>query len=331
MKIVIDSAIPYIEGVFEPFAEVVYCLGGEITPRVVADADAMIIRTRTKCDQYLLAGSKVKHIATATIGFDHIDLDYCHTNNIKVTSAAGCNARAVLHWFGAVMIYLSQVQGWQPSQKRLGVVGVGNVGRVIKEYGSHWGFEVVCCDPPRAEAEGIGEFKSLEEVARTSDFLTLHTPLNDSTFHLIDSSILSLMPRGGVVINGSRGEVIDSVALKDSHLDFVLDVWENEPDIDRELLSKSLLATHHIAGYSKQGKANGTAIVVRDIAQTFNLEIENWYPDVERITPRMVSWEELNIHIKEHMDIESHSKILKARGAEFEQLRNNYEYRDEKF
>ncbi|MFR9594228.1 MAG: 4-phosphoerythronate dehydrogenase, partial [Rikenellaceae bacterium] len=138
MKIVIDSAIPYINGVFEPFAEVVYCLGADITHDMVVDADALIIRTRTKCNKALLEGSAVKHIATATIGFDHIDLEYCATNNIEVTSAAGCNARAVLHWMAGVLAHLSQTQGWTPEQKRVGIVGVGNVGRLIKEYLEAW-------------------------------------------------------------------------------------------------------------------------------------------------------------------------------------------------
>ncbi len=331
MKIIIDSAIPYIKGVFEPFAEVIYCLGDEITPQMVSSADALIIRTRTICNESLLSGSQVKHIATATIGFDHIDLDYCQTNGIKVTSAAGCNARAVLHWIGATLALLSDTQGWTPSQKRIGVVGVGNVGLLIKEYCQVWGFEVLCCDPPRKEAEGIEEFMSLEEVASKVDILTLHTPLNTSTYHFINKKILDILPSGATLINASRGDVVDSEALKASTVDCVLDVWEGEPTIDPALLDKSLLATYHIAGYSKQGKANGSAIVVADIAESFSLPIENWYPDVEKIEPRVVTWEEIKGSIIEHMDIVAESKKLKGDVAKFEHLRNNYNYRDEKF
>ncbi len=331
MKIIIDSAIPYIKGVFEPFAQVVYCLGANITPQMVVDADALIIRTRTKCDKRLLEGSSVRHIATATIGFDHIDLDYCAKNNIKVTTAAGCNARAVLHWMGATLTFLSETQGWKPAQKCVGVVGVGNVGRLIKEYCEAWGFRVVCCDPPRAKAEGISEFRSLEEVAAAADILTLHTPLNDSTFHFINKRILELMPSGAVVINASRGEVVDTEDLLSSVVDCALDVWEGEPNINSQLLSKSLLATYHIAGYSKQGKANGSAIVVEDIARSFSLPIQGWYPAVERVTPRVISWEELKGMIPKHMDIVSESKLLKSKVVDFEDLRNNYNYRDEKF
>ncbi len=331
MKIVIDSAIPYIKGVFEPFAQVTYCLGSEITPEVVVDADALIIRTRTRCNEAMLRGSSVKHIATATIGFDHIDLDYCTNNNITVTSAAGCNARAVLHWLGAALVHICKNRGWQPSDKTIGIVGVGNVGSLIKEYAQEWGFKVVCCDPPRATTEGLSDFMPLEEVARMADILTIHTPLNDSTYHFVDHKILQLLPPGAVVINTSRGEVIPSGDIAASGVDYAFDVWENEPHIDSELLSKSLLSTYHIAGYSKQGKANGSAIVVRDVADHFSLPIHDWYPEVEQISPRKISWSELTQSISLHMDIAAESQTLKKRGEEFETLRNNYIYRDEKF
>ncbi len=331
MKIVIDSGIPYIEGVFEPFAEVVYRLGSDICADTVRDADALIIRTRTRCDDSLLRGSKVRHIATATIGFDHIDTEYCHAQGITVTSSAGCNARAVLHWMGAVLEHLSRSQGWEPEQKTVGIVGVGNVGSLVKEYCQAWGFRVVCCDPPRAQREGISEFYSLQEVACQADILTLHTPLDESTYHFIDRDILDIMPSGATLINASRGAVVDSEALKSSGTACVLDVWEGEPDINNELLQSALLATYHIAGYSQQGKANATSIVVGDIAKSFSLPIEGWYPDVEHISPRLLTWQELKQSIKNHMDIASESTTLKSHRADFEHLRNSYNYRGEFF
>ncbi len=331
LRIVIDSGIPYVEGLFEPFAEVVYCLGSDISADIVAAADALIVRTRTRCDRALLRGSGVKHIATATIGFDHIDLDYCRENGIKVTSAAGCNARAVLQWFGAVVVELSKSQGWNPEDKTVGVVGVGNVGRLIKEYAELWGFRVVCCDPPRAAAEGISEFKRLEEVASVADILTLHTPLDSTTYHFIDEHILRIMPAGAILLNASRGEVVSSEALKHGGVSCVLDVWESEPMIDTTLLENTLIATHHIAGYSKQGKANASAIVVRDIAQTLGFPITNWYPNVERVAPRAISWEELCATTLQYIDITAESNVLKSHPAEFERLRNRYVYRDEFF
>ena len=167
MKVVIDSAIPFLEGVLEPFAKVEYLASECITADVVADADALIIRTRTRCNRALLEGSKVQFIATATIGFDHIDLDYCKAHNIGVATAAGCNARGVLQWVAAVLVHLSKVQGFEPQQRTLGIVGVGNVGSLVKEYAEEWGFKVICCDPPRQQRENL-DFVTLEELDRKS-------------------------------------------------------------------------------------------------------------------------------------------------------------------
>ena len=188
MRVVIDRAIPFIQGVLEPFAEVEYIDGNAFTREVVASADALIIRTRTRCDKALLEGSKVQFIATATIGFDHIDLDYCRSHNIAVSTSAGCNARGVLQWVSAALALLAQREGFVPKERTLGIVGVGNVGRLVKEYAEHWGFRTICSDPPRQERENLG-FVSLEKVLREADIVTLHTPLDDTTKHLINSVI----------------------------------------------------------------------------------------------------------------------------------------------
>ncbi|MFI3320442.1 MAG: 4-phosphoerythronate dehydrogenase [Rikenellaceae bacterium] len=330
MRIIIDSAIPYINGLFEPYAEVLYREGSNFLAEEVRDADALIIRTRTRCNAELLRGSRVRHIATATIGFDHIDLDYCRQNGIKVTTAAGCNARGVLHWFGALMSHLSGRDGWQPTQKRLGVVGVGNVGRLIKEYAEAWGFEVVCCDPLRQIAEDL-DFVELEELLRQCDIVTLHTPLDSSTHHMVGAREMAMMKSGALLVNASRGEVVDSDALHNSDLNFAFDVWEHEPNIDKDLLQRAKIATSHIAGYSLQGKANGSSMVVADIAQHFDIPLDGWYPDIEKITPRLVSWGEMQSVIMRHMDIEAESRYLKDHPSEFEHLRNNYNYRGEIF
>lgn len=203
MKFVIDSAIPYLQGVLEPFAQVVFLPGREIGAADVRDADALIVRTRTRCDERLLAGSRVRMIATATIGFDHIDRTWCAARGIEVATAAGCNARGVLQWVAAVLESLSRRQGWSPREKTLGIVGVGHVGSLVKSYAEAWGFRVLCCDPPREERERCG-FLPLEEVARHSDLLTFHTPLDDSTRHMCGETLLRQMKPGAVVINSSR-------------------------------------------------------------------------------------------------------------------------------
>ena len=171
MKIIADSAIPFLQGVLEPWAEVRYLPGSEIAPEEVRDADALLIRTRTRCDERLLGGSRVRLIATATIGFDHIDTAWCAAHGIEVTTAAGCNARGVLQWVGAALVHLSRTQGWQPAERTLGIVGVGHVGSLVKAYAEGWGFRVVCCDPPREEREqvsldAIGEAEVLDALRR---------------------------------------------------------------------------------------------------------------------------------------------------------------------
>ncbi|MDE5962658.1 MAG: 4-phosphoerythronate dehydrogenase, partial [Alistipes sp.] len=156
MKIVIDRAIPFLHGVLEPWAETVYCSGNAIDSDTVHDADALVVRTRTRCNEQLLDGSQVRFIATATIGFDHIDTAWCTARGIEVATAAGCNARGVLQWVAAALVWLSRRQGWRPADRTLGVVGVGHVGSLVAEYAAAWGFRVLCCDPPREAREHLG-------------------------------------------------------------------------------------------------------------------------------------------------------------------------------
>lgn len=331
MKIIADSAIPFLEGVLEPYAEVRRLPGKSITAADVRDADALIIRTRTRCDASLLAGSRVRLIATATIGFDHIDLDWCAARGIRVATAAGCNARGVLQWIGAVLVHLSRTQGWKPADRTLGIVGVGHVGSLVRQYAEAWGFRVLACDPPREEREHAG-FLPLGEVAREADLLTFHTPLDASTRHMADAALFRGMKPGAVVINSSRGEVVDGEALAASGLQWVLDVWEHEPQIDARLLDRALLATPHIAGYSLQGKANATAMSVATLSRFFSLPLEGWYPpQVTPAAPRPICWEELCATIGTAYDIEAESRRLKARPEDFEALRDHYAYREEYF
>ena len=331
MKIIADSAIPFLRGVLEPFAEVEYLPGTAIAAAAVHDADALVIRTRTRCDEKLLEGSRIKLIATATIGFDHIDTAWCAAHGIEVTTAAGCNARGVLQWVGAALVHLSRTQGWQPAERTLGIVGVGHVGSLVKAYAEGWGFRVVCCDPPREERERCG-FRPLEEVASEADILTFHTPLDASTRHMAGSRLFGRMKSGAVLINSSRGEVVDGEALLRSGLGWALDVWEHEPNPDPALLENALLATPHIAGYSEQGKANATAMSVASLARRFGLPLDGWYPpQAAPAVPRPISWQELCRTIDGAYDIAAESRRLKERPGDFESMRDHYAYRREYF
>jgi erythronate-4-phosphate dehydrogenase len=285
MKVVCDSHIPFLKGVLEPYADVVYLPGNAITPDHVRDADALIVRTRTRCDAALLQGSKVRFIATATIGYDHIDTQWCEANGITWTNAPGCNSWSVQQYLGSLLVNMSRDFGFTFKEKTIGIVGVGNVGSKVARLAALLGFRVLLCDPPRAKREGAGAFVSLDEIISQSDIITLHVPLirngEYSTFHLFDSIRLESLSENQILINSSRGEVVDGNALKKVLKEqriraAALDVWENEPKIDSELLNLLYSGTPHIAGYSLDGKATGTMMCIQALGRFFDLPCQNW-------------------------------------------------------
>lgn len=331
MKIVVDSAIPFISGLFEPYAEVVYSEGSKISSAMIKDCDALVIRTRTRCDSKLLEGSRLRLIATATIGTDHIDEDYCRQRGIIVTNAAGCNARGVLQWVAAVLRHIVLSQGCHPADFRLGVVGVGRVGSLVARYARSWGFEVLECDPPRQRRED-GDFRDFEELLTTCDILSFHTPLDNTTRHMLNADNIRKMRPNAIIINASRGAVVDNRAVMESGKKYYFDVWEGEPKLDSGVLSHSTLATPHIAGYSKQGKANATAMSVCAVASLFGFPLVGWYPkDVCRTEARDISWDDMCSTIDDYCDITADCAELKAHPERFEHQRDNYRYREEYF
>ncbi len=332
MKIVVDKDIPFLEEVLEPFAEVVRLPGGAIGPGDVRDADALLVRTRTRCDAALLEGSRVRFVGTATIGFDHIDTAWCASRGIVVATAAGCNSRGVLQWVAAALAWLA----CRPADTTLGVVGVGNVGSLVADYAAAWGFRVMRSDPPRARAEGLGPaegFYPLWTLAAECDIITFHVPLTltgpDATCHIVNREFMSTIRPGVVIINSSRGAVIDPAVATHN---FIIDTWNNEPDIDREALMRALLATPHIAGYTLQGKAMATSMIVGALAREFGLPLAGWYPaGVSRSQPRAITWDEMCRLMPSYFDIAAESAALKAAPERFEQMRNGYDYRTEFF
>ena len=287
MKIIIDDKIPYIQGALEPFAEVIYLPGSKTTAAVVRDADAIITRTRTKCNESLLAGSSVKIIASATIGYDHIDTDYCEHAGIKWTNAPGCNSKSVEQYIASALLVMSQKNRFQLAGKTIGVVGVGNVGSKVANIADIFGMRVLLNDPPRARMEGAKGFVELEQILEESDIITLHVPLNiggeDATFHMADESFFGRLKNKPVFINSCRGEVVKTDALKNAIKEgqvfgTVIDCWEKEPDLDPELLGLVDLATPHIAGYSRDGKAKGTEMSVQAVSRFLGLGASKWKP-----------------------------------------------------
>ncbi len=278
MLIVADSKIPYLEGVFEPYADMRYLDPGEITPETVRDADALIVRTRTKCDAALLEHSRVRILATATIGTDHIDTDWCNLHGVVWRNAAGCNAASVAQYMTSALLRVSLRHGVDLRGKTIGIVGCGNVGTKVAAAAAALGMNVLLNDPPRVRWEKLTGFVDLETIQREADFITFHVPLwgaeygPDRTEHLADEAFFRGLKRKPFFFNASRGDVVDEPALKEAIRTgrisgAVLDVWHNEPEIDRELLSLVDFATPHIAGYSADGKANGTAMAVEAVVK----------------------------------------------------------------
>ena len=347
MKIIIDDKIPYIRGAFEGVAEVVYLAGSKTTPEVVKDADAIVTRTRTICNEKLLADSSVKFIATATIGYDHIDTDCCDAAGIKWTNAPGCNSKSVEQYIASTLMVLAERKNLQLKDLTIGVVGVGNVGCKVARISELFGMKVLKNDPPRERAEGSAEFVSLKTVMDKADIITLHVPLEtkgaDATFHLGNTEFFSGLKKKPVVINSCRGEVVDTAAVKNALKSgeiaaFVCDCWENEPDIDLELLAMTELATPHIAGYSKDGKATGTEMSVHAISKYFNLGLENWHPTGVELPEQPVfeldgtglsEQEIVSKAILHTYDIRNDDQDFRKSTAKFEQLRGDYPVRRE--
>lgn len=295
MKIIVDNKIPFIKGVFEPYAEVLYLPGRDTTAELVKDADALVTRTRTICNEVLLQGSSVKAIATATIGFDHIDTGWCEANGIWWTNAPGCNSWSVKQYISSVLVRLAARHGLQLDRLTIGVIGVGNVGSKVAAAASALGMKVLLNDPPRVRANdypvipgaGRDAFTDLDTIVKRADIITLHVPLEkggeDPTWHLFDADRLGRLSASQILINSSRGPVVDNRALKavlkaKGIKGAVLDVWEGEPELDPELVSLLDYATPHIAGYSADGKANGTMMSVQAIASRFGLPLTDWRP-----------------------------------------------------
>ena len=347
MKIIADNKIPFLRGALEPYAEVVYLPGKETTADVVRDADALITRTRTACNASLLEGSKVRVIATATIGFDHIDTAWCEANGIIWKNAPGCNSWSVKQYVTAALVTLARKRGLKLEGMTLGVVGVGNVGSKVAEAASILGMKVLLNDPPRQRAEG-GPFVSLDEIISRSDIITLHVPLQkegeDATWHLFDAARLAKLRPSQILINSSRGPVVDNKALKAAlaghHIaGACLDVWEGEPELDPGLVEMLDLSTPHIAGYSADGKANGTTASVRAVAEVLGLPLTDWEATGIPAPAQELEFdldatgkslqEVLTEAVLHTYDIEADSNALRADLGAFEKLRGDYPVRRE--
>ena len=349
MKIVADPNIPFVQEALGPLGDVRLMPGREITADAVRDADVLLVRSVTPVNTTLLDSSRVRFVATATIGVDHIDQEYLSKNKIGFASAQGSNANSVAEYVVAAMLELAHRHKFRLRDKTLGVVGVGDVGSRVVRYSEALGMRVLQNDPPRQRTERLAQFVSLERVLAEADIITLHVPLaragEDATFHLFDKGRLAAWERRQpILVNSSRGAVVDNNALLKA-VDgerlggVVLDVWENEPNISPELLDVVDLATPHIAGYSFDGKVNGTQMIYEAVCGFFHLR-STWSPrlppsPVPRIELAVSSGEDeeevLRRVVRRVYDITNDDAALRENVRAFDTLRAKYPMRREFF
>lgn len=332
-KIVADSKIPFLRGVLEPYFDIDYIDADKISSANIKECDALLVRTRTRCNSDLLEGSKVRLIATATIGYDHIDTLYCENRGVKVVTSAGCNASAVVQYVFAAM----GVLGVEVENTTIGIIGCGNVGSLLRDYARNMGFKVLCNDPPKSPADGV----ELDYLLENSDIVTIHVPYIASgeykTESLADHGFFDKIKHGAILINSSRGETVDETALLEAInggviSGAVVDVWRNEPKINSELLKLARISTPHIAGYSRKGKERATEMVVQSVGHYFNVEeLKNWSLKSAHPHKNELNWRAISATMPKYFDINSQSDSLKQNIGDFESMRSNYLFREEFF
>lgn len=298
MKIFADENMPLVREFFAGIAEVTLFNGRTVTASELAEADILLVRSVTKVDAQLLAeNSRLRFVGTATIGMDHIDQDYLAKRGIAFSSAPGCNAQSVVEYVLSSLWYLAERYQWQLSDKTVGIVGVGNIGRRLAAALTALQIPVLLCDPLRAAQESQFNHTEFAALCQQADIISFHTPLIKEglfkTQHLLNSQTLVQLKPTCAVINASRGAVIDNAALlaaqQQQRRPLVLDVWEQEPDILRPLLPYCDIATAHIAGHSVEGKARGTEMLYQrccellGVAPSFSLGQLLAVPAVEKL------------------------------------------------
>lgn len=353
-KIVADENIPGGREAFAHLGEITLLPGRTLNREALRDAELLLVRAVTKVDANLLHDTPVRFVATATIGTDHVDVNYLAQRGITFTSAAGSNANSVAEYVMAALLHLAVKFEWSLAKLTIGIVGVGHIGSRVARMAAALGMRVLLNDPPLARQTRDPKFLPLEALM-DADIITLHTPMTyageDATFHLFESARLTQMKRGSALINTGRGAVVDNAALKKvlqgRHLAAaVLDVWENEPTIDTELLRLVEIGTPHIAGYSLDGKLNGTKQIYHAACEFLGVtpqwQMESALPVLAgpriRLEENFATNEKgLDTLIKRVYDITADDRRLRVilnlppaeRGRYFDELRKNYPVRRE--
>jgi erythronate-4-phosphate dehydrogenase len=344
MRLFIDENIPQGPSVFSTYGEVTTFAGRALRREDLRDADALLVRSITKVNADLLEGTPVKFVGTATIGVDHVDQEYLRARGIGFSAAPGCNARSVAEYFAGALLHLHARHGLELEGRTVGVVGYGNVGKAVAAIAPALGLKAIVSDPPLAESGYPGEFLPLHELARQADIVTFHTPLTKTgahpTLRMADRGFFAALGRGKVLMNMGRGEAFDEAALLEAldagalrHL--VLDVFPGEPNVNPDLARRADIITPHIAGYSIQGKLNGTTQVLEAFCRHFGLTQETAVVFPQPDNPRIENPASVFEAVSRSYDIARDDADLRAHvgspdfAKEFDLLRKRYPVRHE--
>lgn len=350
IKIIADENLAYPNELFSQFGEVRLVNGRNISNSMLKDIDVLIVRSVTDVNESLLTRTNVKFVGTATIGTDHIDIDYLNKNGIAFASAAGCNSYAVTEYLVAALLFTAVKENFSVKDKIIGVVGIGNVGSKVVRFCEALGMKVLKNDPPLYSTGKLNDALPLNDLFE-ADIISLHVPLTfegeNKTFHLFDEDKLNRLKDNAILINTSRGSVVNNKSLKEiiekKNLKVIWDVWENEPNIDEQLVDQILIGTPHIAGYTFEGKVNGTIMICEALVEFLkngkfiSLKLPG-VNDHEKEFNTSISTEfSLNKIVKSIYDIEKdHNEFLlinslksNERGKYFDKLRKVYPVRRE--
>jgi len=349
LLIVADQQIAFVAEAFSVFGEVRLCKGREITSAIISDADVLLVRSVTPVNEALLKGSRVWFVGSATSGTDHIDRQYLADNNIRFVHAPGSNARSVAEYVLSCLMVLQAIKSVRLNELTVGIIGCGHVGSMLHQFLEVLDVPYLLNDPPLRDERDDPHYRPLHELFQ-ADVISLHVPLSREghypTYRLVDANFLAHCKSGMTLINTSRGAVVDEAALlkhlnTDNSFKIMLDVWEHEPEINRDLLAKSLIGTPHIAGYSLEGKVLATKILYQALAEMADFDVRHWCSSLSmELTDKIVlkdSEESIQQAILSHYDVREDSNRLKdmflqqrERGGDyFDMLRKKYPARRE--
>ena len=332
MKLMIDDAVWGFDQIFSEFGEVVTLPGRQISNESLQDCDALIVRSRTRVDEELLRNSKIQFVGSTVAGLDHIDQPYLEDNAITLSSAQGCNSNAVAEYVISAIANLSHDYNFKLSDRTLGIIGVGNVGRRLDLKAKQLGIKTLLNDPPRESREGSEHFVSLEE-ALGADIVTFHTPLTFSgiysTHNLLDSHNFNHIKKDAIIINAARGGIINELIWEKTPTKAnIIDCWENEPNINPTLQKSAYWATPHIAGHSIDAKFMGSFMIYKDLCKYIKKPLND---NIEHlINPELRIIRENNLHetLNSIYSFQADDKAIQDI-SNFEDYRRNYPERYE--